>query len=172
MSTALVIPTTINGAMKPKPTRAEIIDAMLQLKLDKFKKERLEEASLRDELRTQIDNRLSSLLPKMLPKLAMTVDYGRQKSVRRDDEWVKVEGVESVSVSFYLNEIPADVVKLLLRYYQACRESQWNWDEKKMRQAITESLSCATSRKERVQALLDSPESKKAMEALMQQAGI
>lgn len=162
-SNALTVPSKI----KPKPTKAEIIDALTQLQIAKLTKQKREAVATADQLRAKVDARLVKAVRSNIDKLATDVSYGWTQDEMRDGKRV-LTGVSHVSVRFDLRDLPEEAVALLLKYHTAKAEASICIDDKRIRKQIAQAATGFGSRGERVSAMLGDEESRKALEAMLQ----
>lgn len=162
MSTlALALPEKASSVVKPKPTRAEVIDAMVAIRLEQIKKEQTEGMERRNKVEARVTKLLFQYQQKNRTKLPATVSLGWKGC---DKE------ICSVYVSYPLKfeKLPDEIKKLLAEFHELPSKVHLP-NENEVRKEIRDGLNGVASRDERVQALIDSPDSRKALEAMLKQ---
>lgn len=152
-----LLPAVIETAVKPKPTKSELVEAMARLHIQKCKDENLANEKKRKEIRVRIEKAGPSLARKWLSrKEAVSVSYGM---------WSRGSAI-NVSISIPKESIPSEIVALIREENDLpgiIRIPSLHESKAKVRQIMSGVSDTAT----RVKALLDSPECVRAMESLL-----
>lgn len=148
-TTALSIPT---ASIQPKPTKTEIIDAMLARARLKHNAENDRRKVKRDALAKKIEAVAIKVAKIKKPRVHIYA-YGDAASCHCD---VRVDRVKSPELD-----------ALLVEYHE---NSMLRWDEKANREAIRRALTGAP--KPGPARLLDNPEAVRAIDAMLEQWGI
>lgn len=164
-SALAIIPAAVESATVPKPTKNEIIEALVKLRIQQINKERAEVYKHKQEL----SKKACALLEKHVRKIArlretvVATYLGEVWNNSRSLERVKAE------INFeHGNKLPLEVEKAI-RDYHACKVAPAP-DEKAIRAEIR--ARAAGPRVDRVKALLDSPDARKALEATLEEIGV
>lgn len=143
-TTALALPTV--QAIQPKPTKTEIVEAMLVRAKVKHDAENERRKKLRSEIEKSIkDAAMKALKSKDLKPSIQLRGYGKN---------VEIE---------YTVETPA--IKSM--FVELDGLGHLHWEEKEMRQTIREELEVRKARR-----LLDDPDAVKAMDAMLEEWGL
>ena len=148
-NTTLIMPTT---TMQPKPTKTEIVEAMLTRAKLKHDAENERRKKLREVLRKKIETLALKLAKGMTPEVSVYA-YSNSESSHCD---VRINRVKSPE----LDALMSQYKDLELIY----------WDEKEMRNTIKRELSGI--QKPSPTRLLDNPATVKAMDAMLEQWGL
>lgn len=151
-----VIPSALESSVTPKPSKAEIIDALTELRVAEIRSERKSRSDRREELKPIIEKAL--------------VKLGKGKPAECDSfGWVSSSGkVSGSSLKIELGEIPNDLEKFIFEYDKIPSYFN-NIDEKKIRKEVSEKVNGSLSRTDRVDAILSDEESKAALQSILTQ---
>lgn len=150
-----VIPASVEASIKPKPSKAEIIDALTELRV----------SELIEESRKKVDRRkeLDPIITKRLLKLGRVCDL-EVKSFG----WVSRDTgrVNNARLEIELGSLPADLEALIVEW-DKLPGSAASPDERKVRKEVAERVNGSLSRSERVDAILSDPDSNAALRAAL-----
>lgn len=152
------IPQATVSVVKPKPTRAEVIDAMTALKMQQISKER------------QALQKKHEALEKLIDKLAVRT---LKKSLSSHKPSVRTysyqSGGASCSINFELSPIPPELVQMI-HEKENLKSSIYklNKNEKDVRKEIARGMANIAPRADRVDALLTDKASRRALEAALE----
>lgn len=149
-TTALAI--TAIPSVEPKPTRSEIIEALVIRSKEKIDKENSARLKRRDDIRKKIDKLAIKIAKTMEPKVDFYVSSKPDQT--------------TCDVRFAAIKTP-ELVELFKEYHE---NSRVIWDEKETRKAIREELS--KPRGFNPDRLLKNPDSLKAIDAMLDKWGI
>lgn len=159
--TTLALPPKVETAIKPKPTKSEIISAMVRVHIQKHDADQKAIAAKRATIGEEIE--------KLIKKLPLR---GRIASVNlgycHDRKGGEYSGVR---ISFDLDEGLPTKIRSRLDAYHALPKCALVLDEKKVRREIACKLEGIGTADERVDALLEDPESRKGLEKMLQLIG-
>lgn len=156
MSTALAIPVKVETAVKPKPTKSEVISALTAIKMGQFSKEQRERSERKEKLESELKLEIPRLLKsKAIPSRVHLGWFDRALDVTC-----------GVYLNFDIKDLPATVMKKLAEYHSVSRPLP-EPKEKDVRRKIAASLEGIGTREERVEALMDDPESRKVLEKML-----
>lgn len=153
-----IVPAESTAAIKPKPTRNEIIDAMTALRVQQIrtKLSELEEerrslgAKIEAETRKHVQQNIKTLVPRVT-----FYDYSH----------CSIE----LKAEFSLSNIPPEISAMIVRCKELRKEMESiPKDAKVIRRKIKDAVSGNTPNEERVTALLTDKESRKALETALQ----
>lgn len=137
------------SAVQPKPTKTEILNAMVARAKVKYDEENIRRATAREALEKKIE----ALAIKAMKNFAPTVYiYSHTKP-------------ESCHCDIRVSRVKSPELDALLLNHQEL--SRLHWDEKETRDAIRQQLSGRTDSR-----LLENPEAVKAIDAMLEQWGI
>lgn len=142
----------IKTKVQPKPTRAEIIDALTQLEIQR----RNDESKKQVERKREIHQKLTDQIKRLkLNDPSPYIHFG----------YVREKKVDSMYIKYSIENIPEPMEKMLLEYHSlpSCPREHRFCDVRKEIYASSQGLACGT----RVTRLLDDKESRKALEAML-----
>lgn len=157
-TTLTIVPAAVQAAVKPKPTRNEIIDAMTQLRCEQIRKDRDETTAKMDALAKQIRTLAFRHLKKNLKEAKPTISFYGGCSTAE------------VEVSFKYRPAPEEIAPLIVEHDKLRQSLNGSpRSVKEVRKLVEAGLRNMQPKAERVTALLTDPESRKALvEALAQ----
>lgn len=150
-----VIPPALEKSVTPKPSKAEIIDALTSLHIDELIKQSRIEVERRKELEPLIEQNILNLAA----SAEMEVDsYG----------WVNGDRASGARVSIKIENLPKEL-ELMVVEHDKLHRSVVIPDERKVRKEIAERVNGSLSRTERVDAMLSDPQSNASLKSLLSQ---
>lgn len=161
-----MLPAKVERSIAPPPKKAEVIEALAQIKLQQLidentariaKAEALEK-ECRAELRLLAAQRINALLEESIPSLG----YGNGDSVQN----------VTVDLRFESKDIPTPLRKKIREYQTTASEVRGHYNQPKLadcRRMVRESLAGSTSTTERVKTMLTEPSVRKALTKMLQQ---
>lgn len=157
--TTLALPAKVETAIKPKPTKSEIISAMVRVKIEQHDAEQRAIAQKRASLGEEIEKALKAFAKTAARTIVPTISLGY--SYGKGD-------YGNVSIRFEMNvdNLPPAIDSRLVAYH-AIPKTTVNLDERKVRREITAKLEGIGTRDERIDALVDDPESRKGIEDML-----
>jgi hypothetical protein len=167
---ATVQPSPLD-VVKPKPTKAELLEAMVMLRIEEIGKEATAAIDERDRLKNEADEAVRDFFSQSLPALTPCIDLGR---ARRD--WDSRKGrmkdtysVAGAEVKFALDPLPKVVQETLLAYHMACiKVESLRFTPDGIRKQIREAIkNGGKTPKERVEALVTDESSREALTAAL-----
>jgi len=170
---ALALQTKVDTVIQPKPTKAEIIEAMVAVKIETMDREYAEKKALRDKLTEEIKPQLITWALSKEHQLPISVDLG-QLERRHNGDTGKYELTGRVSgcdITLKLDKLPAALEKKI-KTILALPEYYRKPDPFALRKQIRNAMTGMGSPKERIQALINSPESKKALRGMLKHIGL
>ncbi len=151
MSTELTIPSKVI----PKPTRAEMLDALTSLEIDRRKAKMKEEVDKKEEMRKELEAEVMALHREAEDK---------EPDIRLGSfHNGKAYGLE---IHFSVNGISPALNKKLATYH-ALRDRMYEPDKFRVRKEVAEMLSGAEPKELRVQKLLSDKDSRAALESIL-----
>jgi hypothetical protein len=148
-------------ALKPKPTKGEIVEALAQLQEAQMRAERQAAYELAQQLRTQSHAALLAFVKANLPSLTPSISLGYQQG-----DSGKPYGME-VNFKLNANDLAPDLVQRLRDWHLANTRASSRCHPKELRQQIRDRLTLRIPKTERVEAMLASPEMRQALEATL-----
>lgn len=151
----------------PKPTRSEILDAMVRLTIEKRSAEIKERDDKVKALTAEVDDLLVAFTRKNIGKLAISLRLGGC-SEKWDGNTYKVseESDDSeASVNIRADALPRSIVSRLVAI-STLKRKRWNLDPAAIKRQIREGITGNTG--ERVTALLTTPQSRAALEQALE----
>lgn len=152
-----LLPAVVETAVKPKPTKREIIDALATLHIENIKKENLERTAKRDALDEEIEAALKTLVE--------TKVFAKFKVSHHTHMYSGGKPTAGLSVSFETNELTSEL-RAKIKERQSL-ESFCVPSIEYARKTITKQMSGYAPHDERVAALLGDAESRKALEKML-----
>lgn len=151
-----IVPAAVSAAIKPKPTRAEIIDAMTALRVQQIrvKLNGLEEE--RRGLQVKIEAETRKYVRQNIKTLVPCVSFYHWSST------------PELKAEFKVRDIPPEIAAMIARTKELHKEMEGiTRDPKIIRRQIKDAVTGATPNEGRVTALLTDPESRKALESAL-----
>jgi hypothetical protein len=161
MST-LILPPKVETAVKPKPTKAEIISAMTKLKMQEIEEAAKARAIRRDELKKKCEAAVVAFVMANLSSIEPDVRLG----------YCNGSTPYGVSVSFDAD--PKKMPKTLisdLKEYELVSKPLARKIESDIRREISRAVQGIEAPDKRVESLLSSPESRKGLEKMLRLIG-
>jgi hypothetical protein len=162
MSKQLSIIPAVEKSVVPKPTKTEILQALVSVAMKNQGEEIRFAAEKKQKLKTRAEEAIRKHYVKICKSTAPTIHLGYlgSSSEKPWDCYAKIE----------FDSLPDDVNKVVLEYHKF--KVPGRLSEAEMRRKIKDSLAGATPRSERVSTMLNSPESVKALEEMLSVMGI
>jgi hypothetical protein len=147
-----LLPAVVEAAVKPKPTKREVIEAMAKLQIENIKAENLLRAEKRKRLDEEIENGLRSLLHKR----GLAMFKVRADSNRWSSKWSA-----SLTINFSQEDLTESLIAKMKQRNEAedLREPYFNDVVKQ----IARKMAGFQPHDVRVEALLEDQESRKAL---------
>jgi hypothetical protein len=156
MTNQIVLANPIANAVQPKPTKTEIVKALVQLRLQQIRKELDEHNAKEKALRKLIDTKARRFVLRHSSKAKCSV------MIRSYYSPPKVE------VEFTICSLSSPELSDLLKQYDTLNKSRPVFDEKTVKHEIMVGLEMVSPQGDRVEALLKSPASRKALESMLE----
>jgi len=153
-----MLPAVVENAIKPKPTKREIIEAMARLHIEKLRKENDENKARRDEMDEQIEKMLKAHIRRRGMTCFETSAYFHHYG---ED----IRG--SVTINFKAEDLSEPIIAKM-KERKAIPEHFCVPTIEKARREIAARMNGIAPTNERVDALLASPDSRKALESALQ----
>lgn len=151
----LVIPANVQSAIVPKPTRAELIDAMTAIEIERIEAEQQATTEKREALKIEIENELLALPLDNIPSVPnLGGCYGANSRL------------SGVSIRFEFLNLPKPLAAKLCKFHAL---EQWHAEPKRLeiRKQILAKMNGMTEPHNRVDALLENVETKAALTKLL-----
>lgn len=150
--TASLVPAVIETAIKPKPTKDEILTALATLYIEQIKKEN-EERSIKHEA-----------VKKKIERLLVALARKSQSLMEPDVTWYDYESVPKAYVNFTFREdvLSPEIKGLMETYKNTARLCVPCMTE--ARKQVRAAMGELVSKGDRVAALLNDPKSREALE--------
>jgi hypothetical protein len=155
------LPAIVEKSVSPKPTKAEIVEALVQLKIQQLEDEKRAKTAARDLLGEQVEKALREYFLANVDSLTLDVRLGYLRT------WSGKHNLNEVSINCDLEELPDELSAQLIVYHEAAEAASFTWDEDQIRKAVRERISGASSRQGRIESMLANPETKNALSDLL-----
>jgi hypothetical protein len=157
-----LLPAVIqSSAIKPKPTKGEIISALVILRANEIRTENEVRTKRRTVLKRKIDRTILALFRKNYTKMARVGSYGYLNYGSRS---ITVHLDCKATISGVNLEIPAEILADITEYEKI---AVIKLDEKALRTEITDELNSRQSKAVRVNALLADPDTRLALSTML-----
>lgn len=165
----LALSKNISTAVQPKPTKAEVIEAMTRLKIEQITKDQQALVIQRKALVEKANAMLKAFLLKNAGKMNLRFDFGYNQRSFVKDRWEYTGKVKGVLGIYDLSPLPDELHKFLTRIHELpnCVTLP---EEKKIRQQIRDAAEGIKG--DRVFALVSSPECRAGLEKMMKEIGV
>jgi len=153
MSTQLTIPT--QKPIIPKPTKTEIISAMVEIAREKFEKEQEVHQAALDAFDATLQKHARKLLRKHISTATIDVDVG----------------YDGNKISIRISSVPHELGErnLYNERERLRRPTYQSFDEKRTRDSIRDRMNRGTpTKEERIDALLDDPAARRHLELALE----
>lgn len=173
MNTKLVVAENIKTAVVPKPTKAEVVSAMVQLKMEELRSKAKEAQGLRDSLIKEIEAEAMAFFLKNPTAHGHDIRCGYQKS-RYDHTTGKSEMLNEwrgFEINFDVENLPKAIVKKLIRAAELDKKTKVP-QEKRIREMVRDGLGMMVNTEKRVQALCDSPACRADLQKMLKHIGV
>lgn len=162
----------VETVVKPPPTKSEIIEAMVQVRIENVLKEQAEKEKERKDLETELRPLLLAYALKNQSSLPASVDFGQEEQKWEADKgYLKTGRISGCDVTLKLDRLPASIEKKLIRLAKIPtyfgKPNPVN-----IRKQIKQAMSGYAPAEERVKALVADTESKKALNATLKAIGL
>lgn len=162
----------VETVVKPPPTKSEIIEAMVQVRIENILKEQAEKEKERKDLEVEIRPILIALALKNPESLPVSVDFGSEEQKYQEGKgYVKTGRISGCDVTLKLDKLPASIEKKLIKLVQIPtyfgKPNPVN-----IRKQIKAAMMGYAPAEERVKALVADTESKKALNATLKAIGL
>lgn len=152
-----LLPAVVESAIKPKPTKDEILTAMARLHIEKIEKENVERKEIREAVTAKLDRMLIAIVRK------------KGATMQPSTHWNYYRGGKpyaSVSFSFRDEDITPEIADLIKKEgdHQDICVPDINRAKKQVREAMGEMV----SKNDRVDALLADAGSRAALESALE----
>ena len=153
MTTLAIVPA-IEKAITPKPTKTELVQALTTLRIKQLREEQSEAIKRRDALKPKAEAALIKHFrqTEKTARVNLSLGYGSRENI-----------MAGVCVRVDLDNVPDDVKKLLTDYH-ASTSIPCIPTEAEIRREIRGEMEGITPKSSRVETLLSSPDSRKALE--------
>lgn len=171
MTTTLALSPKLASAVQPKPTKTEIIEALAILKKEKEDKENLEGTQRREKLLAEFEKEIIPWAIKNHSSLQVDFCEGHEEHSTIDGKYQPNGKLYGCQVEIVMKTLPNNLMKKLKtiyslpNYYRAR-----NLDS--VRKEVRSALSGSSSSSERIKALIESDDSKKALEKMLSHIGL
>lgn len=156
MNNQIVLANPIATAVKPKPTKKEVIDALVQLKIQEL-----------------IAN--NKVVEDRQAKLKKKLDVAARRFVTRNQSKTRCEvsvweygTCNRIEVEFKINDATPEIKKMADEFV-ALKKERVYIDEKRVKRQIMEGMNLIQNSSDRVATLLSEPASRKALEAILKE---
>lgn len=155
-TTALTIPPQTSVAVQPKPTKAEVIDALTEIKIQQLEAEAKAASAKREKLKGLLTKQLRSLAHKAGTKNA-EVDIG----------WSNGDSFRRQEVTINVCDILTPEIKANIKEYEALRGCTCTPERRVIRASIARQCANLAPREERIDTLITDKKSRAALEAML-----
>lgn len=149
-----MIPPKVECAVKPKPTKSEIISALVAIRIEQIESENRDRVKRRDALKAELEVEIPKLLK------------AESKPSRVHLGYYNGEKTTCVELSFLIETSNPSIAKKLSEFHVLSKPVR-EIKEKDIRREITYSVEGLETREARVEQLLDDPGSRKALEKML-----
>lgn len=169
---ALTLPKQVQVAVIPKPTKAEIVQAMVRLHIEKHEADVKEKVALRASLSEEAEKLIQEFFAEKVKTLKGVVGLGQRDFDYKDGSRIYKDEVDNVKIVFYLDEsLPKSIKQLLLRIHEIPTSFR-DPDPKQLKQKMALKLEGIGTESERIESLLTDPESRKGLEKMLSVIGM
>lgn len=165
-SLAIVTKDPVATAVIPKPTRAEIIEAMTRIRCEELRKQQADEEEQITLLKEQCEKALLRHLKSIISKTQPTVRFGTEGYEYVDHQRVFNGKITGVEVEYSLRDLPEEIEAKLVRLSKL-KESKTRFTMEAVRNQIRSGFTGTPE--DRVQALLSHPQARASLEAAVKQ---
>lgn len=156
MTTTLALANPVATAVNPKPTKKEVIEAMVRLKIEENEEKRKKAQEEAAKIAEELEATFKKLVLKTPNKFRTGAYLG----------YSYTQDVKGCQLSFnFDDQLPDPVAKKVKRYHEL--NNLRFPDEKRIRMMIKEGVELNGTTDDRIQALLDSPAAKKALQGML-----
>lgn len=166
---ALVIPNAVTNAIRPKPTKSELIEALAQKKYNQLLKEHKELAESLSRLEKEAEEAVRAWVLANSKAALVSMSFGLGRYNRKDwNDKTSEKILTHVCLQADLDNLPASVQKKLISYHTARETTKslpdFNDVKRDIRDAVNEQVS---GKGERVDAMLADPKVSKALDQML-----
>lgn len=151
-----------------KPTKAEILEALTQLKFQQRMDERKERDEEKKRLEAECDQMLMEYVKENVHKFAPRISFGHLKRNWETGNGEYLGEIEGVEARFDLNKLPSRIEKKIVKLKQL-ENQRIITDYDAIKKEIRDGLNGIQDKTERVKALLADEESRKGLEAMLKE---
>lgn len=162
-SALAILPEKATSKIKPKPRKAEIVAALLVLKRQQWREQYQKLEGQIEACGKAVDRALKDCVQDSVATLVPRIQRGWRNGPNSI--------ISNIEVEFQLrfDHLPATAQKVVREYHDLKDQQQrlGGWDEKRVKQIIVAELDSRIVPQDRVQLLLDTPSTKKALQEIL-----